>query len=121
MTMCLARPIAFAAAMCAGLLSGCSAPSGPQRVEVFVNTAPPGASCLLSRAGQPIAAAEPTPAIALVEPGADAVTVTCRRPGFQDGLASVIPRAPQQSLGILLMAPAEMDYGNRVDIALVPR
>jgi hypothetical protein len=113
--------LAILASLCAGLLSGCTTPSEPPRVEIMVNTAPPGASCLLSRAGQPIATAEPTPAIALVDPSADAVTVTCRRAGFQDASAAVIPRPPQTSLGVMLMAPAEVDYGNRVDIALAPR
>src|SRR5207247_10184456 len=74
--------LAVLASLCAALLSGCATQWGPRRAEDMINTAPPGASCLLSRAGQPIATAEPTPAIALVDPSADAVTVACRRSGF---------------------------------------
>ena len=113
--------LAVLASLCAALLSGCATQWGPQRAEIMINTAPPGASCLLSRAGQPIATAEPTPAIALVDPSADAVTVACRRSGFHDAVASVMPQPPRTNLSVLFFAPAEIDYGNRVDIALVPR
>ena len=117
----MARSMAAALIAALGFLAGCTAPSGPLRVEVMVNTAPPNASCLLSRAGQPIATVEPTPAIAWVEPSAEPITITCRRPGFQDAVASVIPQPPPTNLGVLFFAPTETDYGNRVDIALVPR
>src|SRR5690349_8208882 len=52
--------------LCAAVLSGCS--SSPDKTEILVGTTPPGASCLLTRLGQPIATVAPTPAIALVEP-----------------------------------------------------
>ena len=72
------RPLGFAtvATLCGGLLAGCW--SGPERPGILVSTAPPGASCTLSRLGQPIATAEPTPAIALVDPGDSEITILCR-------------------------------------------
>jgi hypothetical protein len=99
-------------ALCAAWLGGCA--SQPDRAEILVATAPPGASCILMRQGQPIATAAPTPAIALVEPSPDAIDITCRRPGFADA-AVTLPPAPPGGW----FAPA--DYQRRVDIALVPR
>lgn len=89
-----------------GLLTGCYS-SPPDRAEILVNTAPPGAACLLSRAGQPLATVAPTPAIALVDPAATGLSVTCRRNGFAD--ASIpLPPTPAAALE------------RRVDLALVP-
>ena len=68
------------AALCAALLAGCS--SQPDRTEIFVGTTPPGASCVLTRLGQPIATLASTPAIALVEPGASDITILLPPAGF---------------------------------------
>ena len=70
-------------------VSGCETP--PKGIEILVSTAPPGASCLLTRGGQPIATAEPTPAIAIVPIDAAPVSAQCRRPGFEDATAVVPP------------------------------
>ncbi len=89
-----------------GLLSGCTSP--PERAEILVSTAPPGAFCILARLGQPIAAAGPTPAIALVDPTATDIAVTCRRNGFEEAVVLLPPRAAST-------------YEQRLDIALAPR
>jgi hypothetical protein len=72
-------------------VSGCGTP--PKGIEILVSTAPPGASCLLIRGGQPIATAEPTPAIAIVPIDAAPVSAQCRRLGFEDAAAVVPPAA----------------------------
>jgi hypothetical protein len=87
------------------LLAACYSP--PDRAEILVDTVPPGADCVLSRAGQPLAALAPTPSIALIDPGAAPLAVTCRRPGFADANVALPPY------------PASM-YERRVNIALVP-
>jgi hypothetical protein len=99
------------------MLPGCFAPV--DRVEILVDTVPPGASCTLSRLGQPIATAEPTPAIALVDPGAGEIAVLCRRRGFEDAMAALAepPAAPHFDL---LFGPPPFDYGHRVSLALKP-
>jgi hypothetical protein len=106
--------------LAAVLLSGC-APPPPPRTEILVSTTPAGASCVLSRAGQPIATAEPTPAIALVDPSDAEITVFCRRSGFEDAVVALTPRQPARRFDVLLLAPAPVDDGYRVDIALKPR
>src|SRR5437868_15082409 len=61
----------------------------PERSEILVATAPPGASCLLSRLGQPIATADPTPAIARVDPAPAEIVVQRHRRVFADATAVV--------------------------------
>jgi hypothetical protein len=94
-----------AAALCAALVAGCT--SIPEPPELLVNTVPPGASCMLTRAGQPLASVGPTPGIVLVDPNAGAIAVACRRSGFADALVTL----PVDQSG---------DREHRVDIALVP-
>jgi hypothetical protein len=94
------------AGLCAIVLSGCSF-GPPEQAEILVNTTPPGASCLLTGQGQPLATIAPTPAIALVAPAAGGLAVSCRRPGFAD---ANVPLPPYPSSVL----------ERRVDIALVP-
>jgi len=110
--------LTLAATVCAALLSGCFG-WGPDKVEVLVSTLPPGAACLVSRAGQPIATAEPTPAIARIDPAAGDVLVSCHRRGFQDA-AVTLPAAQIGMTGPFYSA-WEADYQRHIEIALVPR
>src|SRR5256885_1363091 len=91
--------------ICLGVLAGCY--SAPDRAEILVSTLPPGASCLLTGQGRPLATVAPTPAIALVDPAAGGLAVTCRRPGFAEANVALPPY------------PAAV-LERRVEIALVP-
>src|SRR5579863_3936298 len=84
------------AALCAVFLSSCS--SAPDRTEILVGTTPPGASCILTRLGQPIATVAPTPAIALVDPSPGEIDISCSRRGFAD-TAATLP-APETGLSV---------------------
>lgn len=97
------------------LLSGCW--PGPQRPAILVSTTPPGASCTLSRLGQSIATAAPTPAIALVDPSESPITILCRRPGFADAVVTLPARKTEPGFGSLFGSPT-LDNQSRVDIAL---
>ena len=97
-------------------VAGCGTP--PKGVEILVSTVPPGASCLLSRFGQPIATAEPTPAIAIAPIGPAEVAVQCRRPGFEDAAAVVPVRAARSSWSWSYTAS---DYQSAVTLVMVPR
>jgi hypothetical protein len=110
--------LATVAILCATLLAGCW--SGPERPGILVNTTPPGASCILSRLGQPIATAEPTPAIALVDPGDGEITILCRRPGFADAAVALPAHNTQPGVGFPFGSPAS-EYQPRVDIALTAK
>ena len=106
------------AALCAALVGGCS--SRPDRTEILVGTTPPGASCTLSRQGEPIATVASTPAIALVEPEPGEIDIRCSRPGFADAAATLPARESGLDFGALFGRSAS-DFQRRVDIALVPR
>ena len=97
-------------------LAGCVTP--PKGLEILVTTAPPGASCTLSRGGAPIAVAEPTPAIAVVPIDGPPVTVQCRRPGFADAEA-VVPPGVRPSYPFLGYPSAE--YRSAVALTMTPR
>ena len=98
-------------------LAGCS--SAPARFEILVGTAPPGASCVVTRAGQAVATAGPTPAIALVPFVPDeVVTVECRRPGFADA-TRVLPLATEPKWGYVTGHPAS-EYQSSVNLDLTP-
>ena len=110
-------PFVFAV-LSAGLLSACVPP--PHGAEILVSTTPPGASCVLSRAGEPIATAGPTPAIAFVQPSEEAVNVLCRRPGFAEASTTLAARQTWPGLDFFAYGTPPFDYQHRVDLVLVP-
>jgi len=107
------------AALCAAVLCGCS--SQPDRTEILVGTTPSGASCVLSRLGQPIATVAPTPAIALVEPSPGEIDISCSRQGFADAAVTLPARETGLSFGSVMYGRPTSDFQRRVDIVLVPR
>ena len=106
-------------AFCVALLSGCSSP--PDRTEILVATAPPGAACLLTRLGQPIATVAPTPAIALVEPNPSEIEISCRRQGFADAAVTLPAQETGLSFGAIIYGRPASELQRRVDVVLVPR
>jgi hypothetical protein len=113
-----ARPAFAAAAGLAALLGGCAL--SPDRMEILVDTTPPGAACVLERQGQPLAALAPTPAIALVDASEAEIIVRCRRDGFAEAAATLHPR-PRSPAVVPLWGAAPGPSEQRVDIALIPR
>ena len=107
-----------AAIVAAGLLAACAA---PRQDEILVATTPPGADCSLTRDGERVATAGPTPAIALVAPGSGAVTVTCRRPGFGDATATLAARRAWPDVDLLLHGTPPFDYPSQIELALPPK
>lgn len=107
-----------AALVATGLLTACAA---PRQAEILIATTPPGADCTLTRDGQKLATAGPTPAIALVAPGSGAVSVACRRPGFGDATATLAARQDWPDLDLFLHGTPPFDYPSRIVIALPPK
>ena len=106
------------AILCA-VVSGCGLPPGDP--GILVATTPPGASCTLTRLGQPIANVAPTPGIALVEPAAGDITILCRRQGFEDAVVTLPVRDAGPSFGTIVYGRSPYDYPPRVGIVLRPR
>jgi hypothetical protein len=103
----------------AATLAGCGDARPPQ-VEILVSTAPPDASCILTQAGQPIATAAPTPAIAMIEVFREEVVVQCRRPGFAEAAAVLPPPfGPGWDYAVTGRHPAS-DYQKSVTFVLSP-
>lgn len=107
------------AALCAATLCGCS--WQPDRTEILVGTTPRGASCVLSRLGQPIATVAPTPAIALVEPNPGEIKISCSRQGFADAAVTLPTQETGLSFGAVIYGRPASEYQRRIEIALVPR
>jgi hypothetical protein len=106
------------AAVCAVLVASCGVPPG--NPGILVATTPPGASCVLSRQGQPIATVAPTPGIALVEPAAGEIAIQCSRQGFADAAMILPARNAGPSFGTLFWSRSSYDYQPQVDIVLSP-
>ncbi|HEX3536378.1 MAG TPA: hypothetical protein VHU15_06395 [Stellaceae bacterium] len=76
----------------------------------------------MARDGEPIATVSPTPGIAWVPPGADDVTVTCRRNGFRDTAAVTRSLSRNPSLSEALAGSiTHYEYENPVVLALTPQ
>jgi hypothetical protein len=107
------------AAVCASLVSGCA--SAPDKAEMLVSTSPPGAACTLVQHARTVATAAPTPAIAMVEPGGAAVTVTCRREGYADGTVTVPVSGTSRDFYAYVFGQPAPEAQARADIVLVPK
>jgi hypothetical protein len=106
------------ALLSAAFLPGCY--RQPPTAAIMVDTAPPGASCVISQQGNPLGIAEPTPAIVTATlTGAD-IDVVCRRPGFAEAAVRVPAPPPPGMPGFVPRRRPEIDYRTRVDITLVP-
>ena len=103
------------AALCATLVSGCAYPPG--NPGILVATTPPGASCTLSRLGQPLTTVAPTPGIALVEPGGGDITIVCSRQGFADAALTLPTRDAGPGFGTLFFGRSP--YGSPLQVDLV--
>lgn len=111
-------PILFI--LCCVTVTGCA--SRPDRTEIFVDTAPPGAACTLTRAGVPVASVSPTPGIAWVPPGSDDITVECRRNGYQEASTVAHSRSRMAGVGELFGGDVvHYDYDSPVQLTLAPQ
>jgi hypothetical protein len=107
------------AALGALVLVGCW--SGPDQTEILVRTTPPGASCVLTRAGQPIGSVASTPAIVMVEPSSAEIDIRCIRPGFADTAATLPASGGGLDFGAVFYGPPNADFRRQADLTLLPR
>jgi uncharacterized protein YceK len=82
------------------LASGCASIVKGTSQSVTVNTDPAGATCLLSRDGQQIAAINPTPGTVTVGKASGTISVACKKEKYQD------------SAGVLASSFQAMTFGN---------
>ena len=114
------RSLPMSFTICCLAIAGCV--SRPDRAEIFVETAPPGAVCTLSRDGAPIATVAPTPGIAWVPAAADDITIECRRNGFRDATTILHSASRMPSFGEALGGSVtRYDYEGPVTLTLTPQ
>src|SRR5213075_686126 len=87
--------------ICSVLLSsGCATITKGNSQSVTVNTEPTGATCLLSRDGQQIAAVNPTPGTIVVGKASGTISVDCKKLNYED------------ATGVLASTFQAMTFGN---------
>ena len=88
---------------------------------MFVDTVPSGASCTVTRSGQPAAVIESTPGIALLDPADRALTVQCRRHAFEDAVATVTAVPVGDRLDFAVAGRSAYEYPGTVTLVMTPR
>ena len=74
----------FIAAVSVVILSGCSTIVEGRSQKISLNTTPSGASCQLSRLGNPIGRVSPTPGTVIVEKSRDDIIIECEKAGYKN-------------------------------------
>lgn len=92
-------------------LSGCATITKGTSQTVTVNTAPPGAMCTLSRDSNTIAVVNPTPGSIMVEKDKDAISVICKKEGYQDNAGTLASEFQGMTLGNIV-------FGGLIGVAI---
>jgi hypothetical protein len=125
MMMKCARLCVFGLAGCASIIEGTSE-------EITVNTNPSGASCVLTREGQPIGTINPTPGTVLIKKTKYDLTILCDRPGFDQATYLDHSGAAGATFGNIVLgggigwaidsaAGADNKYESPVNLTMVPK
>jgi len=85
------------------VLGGCASIVEGTDQQVTVNTAPEGAKCALTRDGEVIGIANPTPQTLTLSKSKNDVTVVCEKEGYQEAVAVLDSEFEAMTLGNLLI------------------
>lgn len=85
------------------MLGGCASIVEGTDQQVTVNTTPQGAKCALTRAGEVIGVANPTPQTLTLDKSKNDVTIVCEKAGFQEATAVLDSEFQAMTLGNLLV------------------
>jgi hypothetical protein len=97
-----ARLMLAALAAVVVLCSGCATLTKGSSQTVTVNTDPTGATCTLTRDGKPLAVINPTPGSMPIEKGTGAITIDCKRTGYQDSAGTMTSQFQAMTFGNIL-------------------
>lgn len=64
-------------------LAACSTVIDGRSQNILINTNPPGATCTLTRNGEPLGTLSPTPGTVYIEKTKYDLTITCKKPGYE--------------------------------------
>lgn len=84
-------------------MSACATITTGNSQTVTINTEPPGATCTLSRGGSTVAIINPTPGSVAVSKSIKAISVLCRKDGYQDSSGVLEARFQGMTLGNILI------------------
>ncbi len=113
------------------VLSGCASIVEGTDQQVTINTTPDGAKCALSREGQVIGIANPTPQTLTLSKSRKDVTVLCQKAGYKEATAILDSEFESMTLGNLLIGGvigvgvdaatgALNEYDNLITVPLTP-
>lgn len=91
--------------------SGCATLTKGTSQTVTVNTDPTGATCTLTRDAKPLAVINPTPGSMPIDKGMGAITIICKRPGYQDAAGTMTSEFQAMTFGNIL-------FGGLIGIAV---
>lgn len=122
---------AFAVAIAASSIGGCSSVIEGTSQQILVNTNPPGANCAFEREGQVIARVEQTPGGATIKKTKRDITVKCDKAGYQQATYLNHSGAAGATFGNIVLgggigwaidsaSGADNKYDGTVNITLVP-
>jgi hypothetical protein len=94
----------------------------PDTVEIFVDTVPPGASCIISKNGPPVGQIDSTPGIVVVPNEEADYLVVCSRNGYHGASTVVHARAERRNLNEYFGGtPNRSSGGSSITFNLTPR
>ncbi|MFO1304056.1 MAG: hypothetical protein U1F54_10015 [Burkholderiales bacterium] len=122
--------LVFACAL-ALVVSGCATITKGTTQTVTVATDPAGATCKLTRDGQPLAVVNPTPGSIPIERGRGTIAVDCRRDGYLEASGAMSSEFQAMTFGNILFggligvavdaaSGAMHEYPAMVTITLIP-
>ncbi len=85
------------------LSTACASITTGTTQTMSVVTEPPGAICMVGRAGETVGIINPTPGSVTVGRSSAALTIRCERPGYQVGFVTVPPSFQVMTIGNLLL------------------
>lgn len=117
--------------VCMAAITGCATIVKGKSQTVTVDTKPPGAICTLTRDGETVAVVSPTPGSIAVDKSGDAITVTCKREGYQDSTGLIGTKFQAMTFGNVIFggiigaavdagSGAMHEYEPIVTITLIP-
>jgi hypothetical protein len=89
--------------MLVALASGCATVTKGASQSVTLDTKPPGATCVITRKGEKIAAVNPTPGTVSVSKSKDALSVSCTKEGYLEAAGSVESEFQAMTFGNILL------------------
>lgn len=112
-------------------MSGCATITTGADQSITVVTDPAGANCQLDREGAAVAVISPTPGTVQVDKSKDAITIKCRKEGFQETAGALSSEFQGMTFGNIIFggiigvavdagSGAMNEYPSQISIVMIP-